>query len=78
MMLIAIGESLKNIDKLTNSELLSNYPQVDWRGFKGIRDIISHQYFDVNEEAIFSASKNDIPILLTTLDQIILDLKGSL
>lgn len=27
--LIAIGESLKNIDKITNKELLSKYPQVD-------------------------------------------------
>ncbi len=53
MMLIAIGESLKNLDKLTNGELLAKYPGVDWKGAKGSRDIISHHYFDLNAEAVF-------------------------
>ncbi len=30
MMLIAIGESLKNIDKITSGSLLTQYPQIDW------------------------------------------------
>ena len=29
MLLIAIGESLKNIDKITNNELLTQYLEVD-------------------------------------------------
>jgi len=29
MMLITIGESLKNIDKVTHKTFLTNYPQVD-------------------------------------------------
>jgi uncharacterized protein with HEPN domain len=40
MQLIAIGESLKNIDKITDKKLLEKYPQVDWRGAKGIIYII--------------------------------------
>lgn len=28
MLLIAIGESLKNLDKITHNELLKNYPQI--------------------------------------------------
>lgn len=32
MQLIAIGESLKNIDKITDKRLLEKYPQVDWKG----------------------------------------------
>ncbi|HEX9591940.1 MAG TPA: HepT-like ribonuclease domain-containing protein [bacterium] len=42
MMLIAVGESLKNLDKVTGGELLGCHPQVDWAGAKGIRDVISH------------------------------------
>jgi uncharacterized protein with HEPN domain len=42
MMLIAIGESLKNLDKVTEGKLLARYPDVDWKGAKGMRDIISH------------------------------------
>ena len=53
MLLITIGESLKNLDKVTNGELLPEYPEIEWKKVKGLRDIISHQYFDVNAEAIF-------------------------
>ncbi len=31
MLLLAIGESIKGIDKMTNKQLLSNYPEVDWK-----------------------------------------------
>ena len=40
MMLIAIGESIKNLDKITGNALLCKYPEVDWKGAKGARDII--------------------------------------
>lgn len=73
MQLIAIGESLKNVDKLTDRNLLPNYPQVDWKSIKGMRDIISHHYFDLNAEAVFDACKNDVPILKQAIEQIIFD-----
>ena len=53
MLLIAIGESLKNIDKITDKKLLIQYHQVDWTGAKGLRDIISHHYFDVDAKYIY-------------------------
>jgi uncharacterized protein with HEPN domain len=39
MMLIAICESFKRVDKLAGSEFLSGYPGVDWKGAEGMRDI---------------------------------------
>jgi uncharacterized protein with HEPN domain len=53
MQLIALGESLKNLDKITNGKLLSRFPEIDWRGAKGMRDIICHHYFDIDADAIF-------------------------
>ncbi len=76
MMLIAIGESLKNLDKITGKSLLNKYPQVDWKSAKGIRDIISHNYFDLNAEAVYETCKNDIPVFLETITRIIEDIKG--
>ena len=66
MMLIAIGESLKNLDKVTSGKLLVKFPEVDWKGAKGMRDIISHHYFDLNAEVVFSFCKNRIPGLIET------------
>jgi len=75
MQLIAIGESLKKLDKITEGLLLPKYPQIDWKKAKGLRDIISHQYFDVNAEAIFDVCQTKIKPLHDTITQIIEDTK---
>ncbi|MBC2724285.1 MAG: DUF86 domain-containing protein [Desulfosporosinus sp.] len=75
MLLIVVGETLKKLDKITNGSLLPNYPQIDWKKAKGLRDIISHQYFDVNAEAIFDVCKTKIQPLANTITKIIKDLK---
>jgi uncharacterized protein with HEPN domain len=75
MLLIAIGESLKKLDKITDASLLPKYSQIDWKKAKGLRDIISHQYFDVNAEAIFDVCKTKIKTLHDTITQIIEDIK---
>jgi len=75
MLLIATGESLKNIDKITNKELLKKYPQIDWTGAKGLRDIISHHYFDVDAKYIFNICDTKLPDLLKTIKLIKSDLK---
>ena len=73
MQLIAIGESLKNLDKVTQGSLLKQYQQVDWKRAKGMRHIISHHYFDLNAEAIFDVCKNHIERLSHTVEKIIRD-----
>ena len=68
MMLIAMGENLKNLDKLTKGELLRRYPQVDWNGAKGIRDIISHHYYHVDPVIVFNVCQEKIPGLVQAIN----------
>ena len=75
MMLIVIGESLKNLDKITEGKLLPQYPEVDWKKAKGMRDIITHHYADIHAETVFFTCKKKIPQLLDTLRKIIKDLE---
>lgn len=75
--LIAIGESLKNIDKITNNELLKQYPQIEWKKIKGIRDFISHHYFDIDAGVIFDICQNHIKPLKITLEAIKKDLTSN-
>lgn len=75
MQLMAIGESLKNIDKITNKTLFTRYPEIDWKGAIGLRDIITHKYFDIDAEQIFFVCKKHIPLLNETIKKIINDLK---
>lgn len=74
MRLIAIGEGFKNIDKLSDNKLLTNYPNIPWKQVKGIRDILSHHYFDLDAETIFEICQNDISELLVTTVKIIEDI----
>lgn len=60
MLLIAIGESLKNLDKTTNGLLLPTYPSIPWKNVKGLRDIIAHHYFDVDASQILWIIKNEM------------------
>ncbi len=71
MQLIAIGESIKNVDKITHQSLLKKYPEIDWKKVKGIRDILSHHYFDLDAEVVFDVCKNHLNLLLKTINEII-------
>ena len=75
MKLIAVGESLKKIDAMTDKTLLAKYPQIEWKKIKGIRDFISHHYFDLDADVIFNICQNHIDDLLFTLKQISEELK---
>lgn len=60
MMLIAIGEQLKQLDSISELGLSARYPDVDWKGAKGIRDFLSHHYFILDAEVIFDVCKNKL------------------
>ena len=53
MVLIAIGESIKNLDKVSEGKLLPTYPSIPWKKVMGIRDIMAHHYFEVDADVVF-------------------------
>lgn len=48
MLIQVVGETVKKIDDRTSSRLFRLYPQVYWRGVFGCRNIISHEYGNVD------------------------------
>lgn len=71
MLLIAIGESIKGVDKLTNKDLLPQFPSIDWKGAMGIRDIIAHHYFDLDAEIVYNVVKSNLPEMLVVVEEMI-------
>lgn len=71
MLLIAIGESFKKIDKETEGQFLKNYPDIDWKGVIGVRHVLAHDYFDLDVEEIYKICKHDIPILGNMITQML-------
>jgi uncharacterized protein with HEPN domain len=74
MQLIAVGECLKHLDRMTENSLLPKYPGIDWRKIKGMRDIISHHYFDVDADLIYDVCANHVGKLGETIQKMINDL----
>ena len=77
MKLVAIGEAIKNLDKLTDRTLLINYPSINWKDIKGMRDIIVHHYFDVDADEIYRICQEDLTQLQQVIKQMLDDLKRS-
>lgn len=74
MLLIAIGESLKSFDKVTEKQLLSTYPAIPWSNVMGVRDIIAHHYFNIDAEEIFEIVHSELNPLLTAIRYFIQEL----
>ena len=77
MLFIAIGESLKNIDKITQKKLLSRFSEIDWKGIMGFRDIIAHHYFDIDAEQVFWICKYELEPLTKVIEILIKELSVS-
>jgi len=67
MMLIAIGEQLKKMDKHVPTTIFQRQPQVDWKAAKGMRDRLSHEYFQADPEIVFEVSTERLPQLLAAV-----------
>lgn len=71
MMLIAVGESFKKIDFETDGHYLEKYPEIDWHGVIGLRNVLAHDYFDIDSEEIYKICRRDIPQLLNTVQRML-------
>ena len=75
MQLIAIGESVKNLDEVTDGSLLPLYPDIEWKRVMGMRDILSHQTFDVDAEVVLSVCTNHVDRLARTTERMADDVR---
>ena len=71
MMLIAVGETVKKIDEETKGGLLALHPEINWKGVKGVRDVLSHNYFNIDAEEIFFICQNNLQPLRSAVNQLI-------
>ena len=60
MVLIAIGESIKNLDKVSEGKLLPLYPSIPWKKVMGIRDIMAHHYFEVDADVVYEVINKEL------------------
>lgn len=67
MMLISISENIKRIEKIAGTDFLNQYPDIPWLSIKGIRNILAHDYFNIDAEEIYQICSSDLEPLKQVL-----------
>lgn len=62
-----IGEAVKNLP----SSYKTKYPDVPWKQMAGMRDILIHEYFDVDLFLTWKVVKHEIPLIKKKLSVIL-------
>lgn len=62
-----IGEASRHIP----SDIQSLYPQIPWRLMADMRNVIFHEYFQVELEIVWIAIQNNLPLLVSPLQEIL-------
>jgi uncharacterized protein with HEPN domain len=62
--LTELGEAAKAIPEETRAR----YPDVEWKGFAGLRDMMAHQYFGIDTRMLLPIVRDEIPALLRAVE----------
>lgn len=69
-----ITENFIKIRNKVTADFFSSYKQVSWKAVFGMRNVIAHEYTDIDDEAVFNTIHNDMPVLKETAEKILAEL----
>jgi uncharacterized protein with HEPN domain len=72
--LIELGEAAKAIPE----DVRQRYPEVDWKGFAGLRDMIAHRYFGIDTSRLLPIIKTEVPGLLAAVESELVLVRGDI
>ena len=58
-----LGEAIKNLSPAVTSK----HQHVDWPGLAGMKDVVTHQYFQVQLEFLWNTIVHELPALRTII-----------
>ena len=67
MQFLASGEALKQLERIRPGLLSETFHEIDWKVAMGFRDMIAHQYFDLDAEQILLICRDSLPDFLAAI-----------
>jgi uncharacterized protein with HEPN domain len=68
-----VGEAVKHLPP----EVCAAVPNVEWRKIAGLRDVVAHRYFGIDDVILWDIVAAKIPALLASLEPIDVDSFGA-
>jgi len=65
--LLVLGEATKRL----SAEFRAQHANVPWRQAAGLRDVLVHDYDNVNLERVWTTATEDIPLLLDLIEPLL-------
>jgi uncharacterized protein with HEPN domain len=62
-----IGEAVKRLPQ----EVTDRAPEIPWKRVAGMRDVIVHDYFAIDDEIVWSVVVRDLPKLREAIDRLL-------
>lgn len=62
-----IGEAANHV----SNELQKNHPEVMWPRIIGLRNLVIHEYFGIDDNSIWSILKINLPVLKPQLEKML-------
>jgi uncharacterized protein with HEPN domain len=64
---VVIGEATRNVP----NEIQLRYPLIPWRLMGGMRNVVTHEYFQVNLSRVWTTIRDDLPSLVPQLQEVL-------
>jgi uncharacterized protein with HEPN domain len=68
-----IGEAANAL----SPERLSRYPMIPWRQIIGLRNMLVHEYFRIDRQAMWDITESDLPPLKSIVEQMLQDFRDN-
>lgn len=69
-------EEIGEVAKRVTPEILARMPSVDWKGVKGIREVLAHDYDEIDVELLAAIIRDDFPGLGVAVNQMLAGSQG--
>ena len=70
MRIQVIGEQVGKLLK-SDAEIVDKYPQIPWYAIYGMRNLISHEYANINENIVVDVINNELDPLKNVVEQML-------